>query len=339
MSITTLQRICLALALIAIGLVFVPRAQAAANITCNTTGISTMAFGPVDPASSLTNTTATISFQCNNPNSSQGSAIVCYNFSGGAFPLNMTAGGNNLGFSVYTDSGRTITWGNTTSNWAVGPSPTPLLVPANSSANGSVTLYGQVTGGQTSAVAGNYSYTFAGSAVLITVSSKSGSGGLGTDCSTSVTAPQAATSVSFQATATVTPTCSVTGGTLDFGSKTGGTSVLNATGSTTFTVNCVSGRAYTIGMSPTGGATNGTGNMTNGTTTDTVAFALCQDSTACATAWGNVTSGGGANVKSGTGSGSAQTYTAYGKVTGSSPASGYVKPVTYSNTTTITVTY
>jgi spore coat protein U-like protein len=131
----------------------------------------------------------------------------------------------------------------------------------------------------------------------------------------------------------------VTGGTLDFGSKTGGASVLNATGSTTFTATCVSGKPYTISMSPAGGSTSGTGNMTNGGTADTVAFALCQDSTACGTAWGNVTSGLGANVKSGTGTGSAQTYTVYGKITGATPASGYVKPVVYSNTTTITVTY
>ena len=131
-------------------------------------------------------------------------------------------------------------------------------------------------------------------------------------------------------------------GVLDFGGGStvlGGAAVLAATGSSAFTVQCTDTTPYNITMSPTGGATTGTGNMANGGTSDVVGFALCSDSTACGTAWGNVTSGGGANDVTGTGDGTAKPYTVYGKVTGATPASGYVKPVLYTNATTITVNY
>jgi spore coat protein U-like protein len=158
----------------------------------------------------------------------------------------------------------------------------------------------------------------------------------------SQSAGAASTTAPLTVQITVTSNCTINtsagAGLLDFGSHAGGAAVLAATGSSGFTVQCTDTTPYNITMSPTGGSTTGSGNMTNGTTTDTVAFALCSDSTACATPWGNVT-GVGANDVTATGNGLAQPYTVYGKVTGASPASGYVKPVVYQNATTITVNY
>ena len=337
MSVASLHRLIVALLLIVIGWAWSPSTHAAnPNVSCNVTGIDTpMAFGPVDPNNSQTDTTTTIHWSCNNTGGT-GTGTVCFTIGDGLTTRNMTSGANNLQFGVFADAARSTFWGNnaTTNSIIV----TPIAFPAGIT-TGIATIYGRVTAGQTTAVSGSYSYSFGATVTQISIATKPGNGGAATNCSAPDTGYPTNTNKAFTATATVTAICSVTGGTLDFGSKTGGTNVLNATGSTTFTVTCVNGHGYTIGMSPAGGSTNGTGNMTNGTTSDTVSFKLCQDSTACGTAWGNVTVGLGANVESGTGSGSAQTYNVYGKVTAASPASGFVKPVTYSNATTITVTY
>ena len=157
--------------------------------------------------------------------------------------------------------------------------------------------------------------------------------------SSSVGAAASTTTAPLTVQITVTKNCTIDttagAGLLNFGTQTGGANVLAATGSSGFTVQCTDTTGYAIAMSPTGGSTTGTGNMTNGTTTDTVAFALWQNA-GHTTVWGNTA---GTNDLSATGDGTAQAYTVFGTVTGASPASGYVKPVVYQNATTITVTY
>jgi len=61
---------------------------------------------------------------------------------------NTTTAGTFLGYDLYSDSGRTTAWGNT-SGTAVSGSGTGVAQ--------ALTVYGRISGGQTNAAAGNYS--------------------------------------------------------------------------------------------------------------------------------------------------------------------------------------
>ena len=325
MNIALLRQYFFTLFLIAIGWVIVPQAHAAANITCSTTG-TTLSFGTLDP-NNTTDVTGTISFSCTNTGS-QGTASVCYNYAGSAFPLSMTSGGNNLNFTIYANSGRTTVWGNTNANWVIGPAVPPLSVPANGSASGTATIYGRVPGGQTSAAAGSYSFSFSGAAVQMTVSSGSGNSAP-SDCNSSVSQGPVATNVSFNSTATVQYVCSVTAPTLNFGSLAQLTSATN--GSTNLSVNCVNLTPYNVGLDA---GLNGGGNVNARKMklgASTISYQLYSNS-GRTTVWGNTV---GTNTVSGIGNGLAQPYTAYGQV----PIQTTPPPGAYTDTVTISVTY
>ncbi|MFS2163938.1 spore coat U domain-containing protein [Variovorax sp. Varisp62] len=136
----------------------------------------------------------------------------------------------------------------------------------------------------------------------------------------------------FKVTATVLSSCAMaTPDTLAFGSFTPGTAL---TGTTSFTVQCTYGTTYSLGMSA-----GGSGSVTSRTMTSTTAasgynslsYGLYKDSS-YATNWSNSTTG-----TDYTGTGSAVTYTVYGKI----PAAQYaVAPATdYTDTITLTLTY
>jgi spore coat protein U-like protein len=325
MSATSLQRF-FALLLIIGGLLLAPQSHAAnPNVTCTTTGISNMAFGNVDPNSSQTDTTATISWSCNNTGGT-GTGTVCFSITDGLTTRNMTLSSNNLAFQVFVDAARTVVWGNTaTTNNAV---TSGISFPAGIT-TGATTLYGRVTAGQTSAVPGSlYTYSFAGNVTQITYATKPGNGGAPTNCATPDTAA-VNTSQAFQANATVVNTCTVSAPTLDFGSPTQLTSA--QTGSTNLSITCANLLPYKVGLDA---GLNGGGNVNNRAMklgANTVSYQLYSDS-GRTTVWGNTI---GTNTVSGTGNGSAQTLTAYGLV----PIQTTPPPGVYTDTITISVTY
>jgi spore coat protein U-like protein len=117
--------------------------------------------------------------------------------------------------------------------------------------------------------------------------------------------------------------------TLAFGSQTAITSNLYANSS--IGVTCTNSTPYTVGLSAGAGsgATVSSRLMTNGSAT--IPYTIYQDS-GHSQVWG-VTSG--VNTQAGTGTGSVQTYTAYGQV---SPVSNPVAG-SYSDTVSVTITY
>ena len=122
---------------------------------------------------------------------------------------------------------------------------------------------------------------------------------------------------------------------IDFGTVDAGVAPnANVTSTTALSVKCSTGSPYTIALSPTGAATDGTGTMTNGT--DTIAYKLNSDA-AGTIAWGNVTTGAGANVVTGTGTGttSAISHPVYATVTGSTD----VRTGAYIDLVNVAVTY
>jgi len=129
----------------------------------------------------------------------------------------------------------------------------------------------------------------------------------------------------FTARITIQNDCSVSSpNDLDFGTV--GLLSANVDTSMTFTVTCTNGAAYTIAMDDGQNASGSTNRMTNGS--EYVSYELYQDSN-YATVWD------ASNTVSSTGTGTAQTFTVYGRV----PPQATPSAGTYTDTVTITVTY
>lgn len=141
-------------------------------------------------------------------------------------------------------------------------------------------------------------------------------------------ASAATASTTFQVTATVQSTCLISAAPLAFGTYTG---VVNST-SSNLTVTCTSTTPYNVGLDAgtASGATVSNRSMLDASS-NKLNYKLSKDS-GNTTNWGNTV---GTDTAAGTGSGSAQTMTVYGQI----PAGQYVKPGSYSDTITATLTY
>ena len=129
----------------------------------------------------------------------------------------------------------------------------------------------------------------------------------------------------FQAKIIIQNDCTVSSpNALDFGTV--GLLSTNKDTSMDFTVTCTNGAAYTISMDNGQNASGSTNRMKNGT--EYVSYELYQDN-GYTTVWDTSSTVGG------TGTGTAQTYTVYGRVPPQpTPSAG-----TYTDTVTITVSY
>ncbi|WP_233800586.1 Csu type fimbrial protein [Paraburkholderia sp. HP33-1] len=128
-------------------------------------------------------------------------------------------------------------------------------------------------------------------------------------------------------TATVNANCTVSATDMAFGAYSG--AQLDSTA--TITATCSNGTAYTVGLNQGLTGTGVTDRRMAGPGTDTLLYHLFSDTTRT-TNWDDV---GGANPATGTGTGSAQALTVYGRV----PADQFVQAGNYSDTVTVTVSY
>lgn len=134
----------------------------------------------------------------------------------------------------------------------------------------------------------------------------------------------------FTATITVQANCQVIStNTLNFGTQ--NILTANTDASATFAVQCTNTTPYNIGLDAgtTSGGTVTTRLMTNGSAT--VSYKMYSDASH-STNWGNTV---GTDTVAGTGNGSSQTLTIYGRV----PVQATPVPATYNDTVTVTVTY
>ncbi len=129
--------------------------------------------------------------------------------------------------------------------------------------------------------------------------------------------------------ATVVAACSVSSGTLGFGTY-NPTATSNLDASTTFQVTCTRGTSATVGMNLGANASGSVRRMINGT--DYLSYELYQNA-GRTTVWGS--SGGGLLSLSAASSNSAQTLTVYGRVTQSQD----VAVGSYTDTVVMTVTF
>jgi spore coat protein U-like protein len=146
------------------------------------------------------------------------------------------------------------------------------------------------------------------------------------------------TTNSFTVKANLIAACtSVTSPTLDFGPISSvGLPAQFFSGSTTFTVTCGNGLAYKVGLGP-GGNYSGSRHIGTAFQGGPLPYQLYQDP-GYGTAWGDGTAATAmAAVKIGTGNGSAQTLTIYGKIL---PGTALPPPgTTLTDSVTITVSY
>jgi len=128
--------------------------------------------------------------------------------------------------------------------------------------------------------------------------------------------------------ATVVATCAVSASPLAFGTYTGAT----ATSTSTLTITCTNTTPYNVGLSPgiSTGATVSARAMTL-STSSFLAYVLTSDA-GYSINWGQTV---GTDTVAGTGNGTAQLLTVYGRIA----AGQYVTPGNYEDTVTVTVTF
>jgi spore coat protein U-like protein len=140
----------------------------------------------------------------------------------------------------------------------------------------------------------------------------------------------ATATTSFAVQVTITATCLINSASaLNFGTQ--GVLSANADQTSTIQVTCTNSTPYNIGLDAgTGtGATVAARKLTSGATS--VSYTLYSNS-GRSTVWGNTV---GTDTLAGTGNGSAQSYTVYGRI----PPQTTPAPGTYTDTITVTVTY
>ncbi|HVR82290.1 MAG TPA: spore coat protein U domain-containing protein [Luteimonas sp.] len=341
MSPFCIRRLWMLALLLAACAVCVPAAQAAT--TCSATATN-VAFGTVS-TSGTTDASATFDVTC----TTTGLALLantkvrmCLNIGegsngGGNFnPRRMLNGsGDSLQFQLYTDAARSQIWG-ARGNPTI---PNPLLsdfdypVPVlGGNQTKMITIYGRVP--TQTLVAGSYTNSFSGIHTSIdyrydtqlgtvTYPASCISGGSGGN-SFSGAFP-------FTASATVPSDCWVyTTTDLDFGSV-AGLLTSNIDQTSTISITCTGRTAWNIGLNNGLHASGNIRRMQFGVVIGNyVNYELYRDSPRTSR-WGNILD---TDTVPGTGTGTVQTLTVYGRVPAQTPAAG-----SYSDTITVTITY
>jgi spore coat protein U-like protein len=299
----------------------------AAPISCGFT-ITNLSFGTVDlTLNTVFDITATLSANCTGD---AGVVVrVCPNINAGSggtttgSPRFMLSGSDKLNFDLYQDASRTVGWGSYL--WAYSSYTAPTIdITLNGGGAGSATatIYGRISAGQQVLPPGSYSSAFSGSNTQIAYAAA-------TSGTCAAIGNTNATSASFTAGAGYSATCSVSAATLSFGS----TGVLSATldGTTSLTTTCSATTPYTIGLDGGNAGASDPAQRKMSYGGSQITYGLYQNA-ARSQPWGNNT---GTNTVAGSGTGSGQALTVYGRV----PAQTTPAPGTYSDSIIATLTY
>ncbi|WP_321954748.1 Csu type fimbrial protein [Paraburkholderia bannensis] len=305
-------------------LIFVPHMALAQ--TCSFT-VSNVAFGSISTITgSPVDANGTLSANCSGYSTSMVRLCVSLGIPSGNFNPRTLNGpsGATLAYNIYTDAAHSTIWGTVASS-----TYTQQIVDlpvTKGIASATLTMYGRIDAGQSAARTGSYTQTFATTDTLLVYLGYSGTP---PTCTGSSTPSQR---LSFSALATVAADCNITAAPLAFPPVTALNNAVAAT--TTVSVTCVSGAPYAVALDAgtTTGATVTNRLMLLNNGTATVNYGLFTDA-AWTRTWGDGTSGTTTNA--GTGSGSSQSFTVYGRV----PAQSVPPPGNYSDTITTTVSF
>jgi spore coat protein U-like protein len=256
---------------------------------------------------------------------------ICANFNAGSGgvdpsgnPRYMLQGVTKLNYNISSANGRGNVWGSYLWTPPLRPPAISINLDKNGNGSASQTIFGSINRNQTATPTGTFISTFSGSQSQIDY-------GYAPSYVCGSTLSTRAQNVPFVVRTTNNSTCTLTTTNLDFGAQTNLTTAKLATNSVYIT--CTPGTAYTIGMSNgTSGATSpALRKMINATTTDFVGYGIYLDA-ARTQVWGNGVTGA---MPSATGNGLAQSFTGYGLV----PAQATPRPLDYTDTVVVTITY
>jgi spore coat protein U-like protein len=289
-------------AMLALSLVLLPGSASAGINSCSVQS-SGMVFSSYDTQTrAAVDGTGTITVTCTGDGASNSLSLnITGGNNGACSPRQMRSGANNLNYTIFQNAGRTL-------NFCDGASRFDINMDFSTGATQTrtYTMFGRVASGQNPAF-GSYSDS-------VSISLKRGG--------STIAGTTAAIS------GTVSPICSVTAGTLGFGTYTNSAAALAAA---SVTVNCSSGGAYQVSLGAGSWASGGSRRMA-GPASSFLSYQLFQDS-ARTVAWGDGAAHG-ARV-SGTGSGSNQVLTVFGRI----PAGQTAVPGTYTDSVVVTVEY
>ena len=296
-------------------------------------------YGSVDILTGASvDTTSSFSVNCTGCLSPLGCNYnVCVQFDQGSPNSNssvryMGSGPNTIQHELYVDAARTQVWG----SWGYGTSPygaggvsLNLTIPFLSNASHAYTVYGRLSAGQQTAVPGTYTWSTASPALA-------GSGYLLVSPNCSANPGNFVNAGSSPFVVTILANCHLSATPLNFGSASLLTSNVDAAG--TLTVQCTNTTPYSIGLDSGANASGSQRRMLSGAS-NYVSYNLYTDAARSA-AWSTTTSAssctnGSSTCILGTGTGSNQSVTVYGRVPPqTAPAVG-----TYSDTVIATITF
>lgn len=319
-------------------------AHAALAATTCTATMTDLDFGAnVDPLVGAT-ASATLNYSCTTSGAANNAAVTilaCFSIGDGSagdgltiVPRRMTQSGTNppyLNFNVYTSAAGATLWG---TFWqpAYAPPQVSIARTGNGTSTGSLTAYGRIPGSQATVTPGAYTDVFSAGHTTLDYRYREGNGSAPADCRNGGSGGAANGSFSFTARATVPAVCTITtASNLNFASPTNLlTSNLDQT--STIGLTCTNGANWQIGLDNGANASGAQRRMRLGATGNYVGYELYRDSTRTQR-WGSTLN---SDTRSGSGSGTAQTVTVYGRVPPQAPmpAAG-----AYKDTILVTVTY
>jgi spore coat protein U-like protein len=308
--------------------IFGDRAEAQ---SCTINSIVAGSYGTISNLLTGTNVDSTSTFRVTCTGTNGRDVRLCLELargstpSGGAGERALLSGSNFLDHEFYSDAARTSIWGSwgsvVTPAYSTGGVQSDLSIVTGGTASVTFTVYGRIAlAGQRTKVPATYTWT--GSPQI----------GLRYRYNNGNACPggnNTRTATGFNWTATVAAQCVVSAQAIPFPSSGLLTANKDATG--TVTPTCTSTTPYTIALDGgTTGATNPTQRkMSKGT--ERVTYGIYRNS-ARTQPWGSTQ---GTNTASGTGTGSSQNFTAYGRV----PAQTTPSPGNYADTVVTTITY
>lgn len=297
--------------------------QAKATTSTCTIAASGISLGNVNVlAGASVDATATLTISCTGGGSN--GQRLCISFGSGGISTGTQRqlagpGGARLNYDLYKDAARTVVWG----SWETGFQGSGLQLDVTQGATTNVTVYARLFASQQTAPAGSYSSSFTADPHL-RYADKDNANAVCPSLPSGRT-----TSTSTSATANVVATCSVSATNLSFGSS--NILAVNLDANSQVSPLCNNGLPYTVALGGgLSGATN-PGQRKMRKDGEEISYGLYRD-TARLLPWGSTP---GTNTASGTGTGSSQTLTVYGRV----PPQTTGSPGLYQDTIVVSVIY
>lgn len=302
-------------------------------LSCSAT-ISDVSFGNVDVLSAsnpLTTSNGSVSITCTRNlvlELLSGSVKLCIGVGAGTGGVNagptarqMASGANKLLFNLYTDAGLSTIWGSSSVFTATGPRVFSLNPPVTGLGSQTITdsIYGAVNASQALVPVGSYSSSFSGSNTEVRY-------GYGSAACSSL---PSSTTAPFAVNATVIPNCTITAGTMDFGSVGLSLMTTNADATSSITTTCTSAAAYQIALD--NGLNYSSPNRRMANAGNRANYELYRDS-GRTQRWGSTL---GTDTVSGAGTGASVAATVYGRV----PAQTGIAIGSYTDTVVATISF